>query len=289
MMIAAPERPLILLIGDGAFQMTCQELSSIIRYGCRPTIYLVNNRGYTIERVLHEGPYNDIQNWRYTSIPFAFGAQNDDGNNLEAKDSGKQQTCCLTFSCANESSLNELFNPPNQQIQFVNEQMAQQQQLAVGIRRASPGDAFRFVEIKVPKDDFPPVMKNFVHKIVPFTEVQKKQRMEKRNNEEDDQHRIRQQDQQQKMETHPPLTTTVSAPYIEKRQKRIQKKTGLESEIKKTKKNKRGANAGKESVTKSGLGSDKGSEKVSGMVQKHKQVTVERKAFVAEGIVEGED
>ncbi len=33
----------------------------------------MNNRGYTVERVIHDGPYNDIQNWRYHELTRVFG------------------------------------------------------------------------------------------------------------------------------------------------------------------------------------------------------------------------
>jgi indolepyruvate decarboxylase len=67
-------RPIV-FVGDGAFQMTAQELSTIIRQGLSPVIFLMNNRGYTVERVIHDGPYNDIQNWRYHELPGVFGAE----------------------------------------------------------------------------------------------------------------------------------------------------------------------------------------------------------------------
>jgi TPP-dependent 2-oxoacid decarboxylase len=44
---AAPERRHILLIGDGSFQLTAQELSTILRHGLKPLIFLINNGGYT--------------------------------------------------------------------------------------------------------------------------------------------------------------------------------------------------------------------------------------------------
>src|SRR5262249_13514579 len=47
---AAPERRHLLFIGDGSFQVTAQELSTILRHGHKPTIFLINNGGYTIER-----------------------------------------------------------------------------------------------------------------------------------------------------------------------------------------------------------------------------------------------
>ena len=37
----------------------------MIRYGVRPIIVLLNNRGYTIEAEIHDGPYNQIKNWDF--------------------------------------------------------------------------------------------------------------------------------------------------------------------------------------------------------------------------------
>ncbi|RMF22979.1 MAG: alpha-keto acid decarboxylase family protein, partial [Cyanobacteria bacterium J083] len=71
--IASPSRRAIALIGDGAFQMTCQELSTIIRNELNPIIFLINNDGYSIERAIHEGSYNDIQPWKYHQLPGIFG------------------------------------------------------------------------------------------------------------------------------------------------------------------------------------------------------------------------
>lgn len=73
--IASPERRSILLIGDGSFQMTAQELSTLLRYNLKPIIFLINNDGYTIERDIHgeKMPYNDIQRWNYHKLPEVFG------------------------------------------------------------------------------------------------------------------------------------------------------------------------------------------------------------------------
>jgi TPP-dependent 2-oxoacid decarboxylase len=83
--IAAPERRPIVLVGDGAFQMTCQELSTIIRHQLKPIIFLINNDGYTIERAIHEGSYNDIQPWKYHQLPQVFG----DSWSCEARTEGE--------------------------------------------------------------------------------------------------------------------------------------------------------------------------------------------------------
>ena len=71
--LAAPDRRPVVFIGDGAFQMVVQELSTLLRHHLNPVIFVVNNRGYTVERVIHDGPYNDIQNWRYHELVETFG------------------------------------------------------------------------------------------------------------------------------------------------------------------------------------------------------------------------
>jgi pyruvate decarboxylase len=56
-----------------------QEISTIIRNGFTPTIVLINNSGYTIERIIH-GPtqqYNDIsETWDYQNMLQFFGSKN---------------------------------------------------------------------------------------------------------------------------------------------------------------------------------------------------------------------
>ncbi|KAI5123447.1 hypothetical protein M0805_008819 [Coniferiporia weirii] len=64
----------ILFIGDGSLQLTVQEISSMIRVGVTPIIFVLNNSGYTIERHLHgrERKYNDIANWKWTELLSVF-------------------------------------------------------------------------------------------------------------------------------------------------------------------------------------------------------------------------
>jgi indolepyruvate decarboxylase len=75
-LLAAPERRHLLFIGDGSFQLTAQELSSILRYDQRPIIVLIDNDGYTIERYIlgMDRAYNDIAAWDYARLPQAFNA-----------------------------------------------------------------------------------------------------------------------------------------------------------------------------------------------------------------------
>ncbi len=66
-------RRILAFEGDGAFQMTAQELSTMVRFDKTPIIFLMNNRGYTAERLIHDGEFNDIQNWQYWRLPEVFG------------------------------------------------------------------------------------------------------------------------------------------------------------------------------------------------------------------------
>ncbi len=72
--LANPDlRPLV-LVGDGAFQMTGMELSTTARYGLNPVVVVLNNRGYGTERHMQDGPYNDLWNWEYHRLPEILGA-----------------------------------------------------------------------------------------------------------------------------------------------------------------------------------------------------------------------
>ncbi len=72
---AKPGQRVIALEGDGAFQMTAQELSTMVRYNKSPIIFVLNNKGYTCERLIHDGPFNDIQDWSYHRLPQIFGGE----------------------------------------------------------------------------------------------------------------------------------------------------------------------------------------------------------------------
>ena len=75
--LASPDRRGVLLIGDGAAQVTAQELSTVLRAGLSPVVVVVDNDGYTIERAIHgpEQPYNDIARWDWTAAPALFGSE----------------------------------------------------------------------------------------------------------------------------------------------------------------------------------------------------------------------
>ncbi len=74
--VAARDRRVVLVTGDGAHQLTVQEISQFGRLNLRPIVFVLNNDGYLIERLLCKEPtiaYNDIAPWRYAELPRAFG------------------------------------------------------------------------------------------------------------------------------------------------------------------------------------------------------------------------
>lgn len=66
-------RPLV-IVGDGAFQMTGMELTTVVRYKLNPIIVLLNNNGYGTERPILDGSFNDIHSWHYSRIPEILGS-----------------------------------------------------------------------------------------------------------------------------------------------------------------------------------------------------------------------
>jgi indolepyruvate decarboxylase len=72
--LADPGRRGVMLIGDGAAQMTIQELSTIQRLGLNAVVILVDNGGYSVERAIHgpTQPYNDIARWDWPLLAEAL-------------------------------------------------------------------------------------------------------------------------------------------------------------------------------------------------------------------------
>jgi pyruvate decarboxylase len=73
----------ILFIGDGSLQMTAQEISVMIREKLNIIIFIINNDGYTIERVIHgrKQVYNDVPFWRHAQALNYFGADEEHAAN----------------------------------------------------------------------------------------------------------------------------------------------------------------------------------------------------------------
>lgn len=84
---ARPKSRVVVIVGDGAFQMTGMELSTIVRRGLAPIIIVNNNKGYGTERFLHAGEwkYNDINPWQYHKLPEVLGG----GTGYEVRTEGE--------------------------------------------------------------------------------------------------------------------------------------------------------------------------------------------------------
>jgi indolepyruvate decarboxylase len=102
---AAPNRRHILLIGDGSFQVSAQELSTILRHDHKPVILLINNGGYTIERgyLGKDESYNDVANWAYADLPKIF----------------RRDTSARSFVVRTVSDLQRALGTPNDTMIFV--------------------------------------------------------------------------------------------------------------------------------------------------------------------------
>ncbi|CBI30661.3 hypothetical protein VitviT2T_015182 [Vitis vinifera] len=112
----AKDKRVIACIGDGSFQVTAQDVSTMIRCGQRTIIFLINNGGYTIEVEIHDGPYNVIKNWDYTALINAI-------HNGEGK--------CWTAKVRTEDELTE----------------------AIATATGAHKDSLCFIEVFVHKDD----------------------------------------------------------------------------------------------------------------------------------------
>ncbi|XP_008805101.2 pyruvate decarboxylase 1-like [Phoenix dactylifera] len=113
---AAKDKRVLAFIGDGSFQVTAQDISTMMRYEQKSIIFLINNGGYTIEVEIHDGPYNVIKNWDYTALVDAI--HNDEGK-------------CWTMKVRCEEELKEAI------------------QTALGPKK----DCLCFIEVIVHKDD----------------------------------------------------------------------------------------------------------------------------------------
>jgi indolepyruvate decarboxylase len=83
--MARPELKVVVLVGDGAFQMTGMELSTIVRRGLAVTVIVLDNKGYGTERLLLEGSFNDINPWQYQLLPQVLGG----GTGCEVRTEGE--------------------------------------------------------------------------------------------------------------------------------------------------------------------------------------------------------
>lgn len=76
--MAAKDRRTILLTGEGSHQLTATEISNMMHNKLKPVVFVFNNSGYTIERILSDSPddfFNDIIKWDYSKFAQAFDGE----------------------------------------------------------------------------------------------------------------------------------------------------------------------------------------------------------------------
>src|SRR5262245_14606435 len=124
-MTAAPHRRHLLFIGDGSFQVTAQELSTILRHDHKPVIFLINNGGYTIERgyLGKTESYNDIANWAYADLPKVL----------------RPDTSARSFVVRTNRDLQDALGAPNDTMIFVESIMDRTDAPAAVIRSSNKG------------------------------------------------------------------------------------------------------------------------------------------------------
>lgn len=85
--VARPYMRAVVIAGDGAFQMTGMELSTIVRRGFPTIVIVLDNKGYGTERFLHRGEhaYNEIHPWNYHKLPEVLGG----GTGYEVRTEGE--------------------------------------------------------------------------------------------------------------------------------------------------------------------------------------------------------
>ncbi|NEU97113.1 alpha-keto acid decarboxylase family protein [Bradyrhizobium uaiense] len=122
---AAPHRRHLLFLGDGSFQVTAQELSTILRHDHKPVIFLINNGGYTIERgyLGRTETYNDVANWSYADLPKVF----------------RPDTTARSFVVKTSGDLQKALSAPNDTMIFVESIMDSQDAPAMVIASSNKG------------------------------------------------------------------------------------------------------------------------------------------------------
>jgi pyruvate decarboxylase len=106
-------RRVVLFVGDGSLQLTCQEISTMIRLGLKPIIFCICNQGYTIERLIHgmDASYNDIQPWHQKELLPTFGAKEGEYKTYQVKTKAEIHDLFKdeTFSKADKIQFVELY------------------------------------------------------------------------------------------------------------------------------------------------------------------------------------
>ncbi|WP_027581598.1 thiamine pyrophosphate-binding protein [Bradyrhizobium sp. Ai1a-2] len=113
--VAAPHRRTVLITGEGSHQFTVQEISQFARLGLKPVIFVLNNGGYLIERLLAKEPsiaYNDVPSWRYAELPRVLGC--DGWMTARATTCGELDQALRSAAGAQSGVYIEVVTPPSE-------------------------------------------------------------------------------------------------------------------------------------------------------------------------------
>jgi len=76
--VAAPDRRIVQVGGEGSHQLTAQEIGQFYKFGVKPVFIVINNDGYLVERYTCRDPeaaYNDLPQWQYSKLPGVLGCE----------------------------------------------------------------------------------------------------------------------------------------------------------------------------------------------------------------------
>jgi indolepyruvate decarboxylase len=71
--LAAPDRRVVLITGDGAAQQSAPELGTLLAQGLAPVVIVLENGGYAVERIIHNpaATYHHIPSWDWAKLSAA--------------------------------------------------------------------------------------------------------------------------------------------------------------------------------------------------------------------------
>jgi indolepyruvate decarboxylase len=105
--LANPSYRPYVLVGDGAFQMTGTELSTAVRLGLNPIIFVLNNDGYGTMRRIHDGSFNAITQWNYAAICELIGG----GESAVVSTKGQLENAIRRAELSNKATVIEVKIP----------------------------------------------------------------------------------------------------------------------------------------------------------------------------------
>lgn len=108
------DRRIILFVGDGAFQISMQEISTMIRWNLTPYIFLLNNAGFSVDRFINKKSNSskfDVQPWKYLDVFNIFGATNYETRKIVTLGDLREVLSDEDFNIANKIRLVEIILP----------------------------------------------------------------------------------------------------------------------------------------------------------------------------------